>query len=179
MYRDGLPYLTMRASTLTILLALIAPVVLMAGLSPHAAAGRSQVACSPEVFNLESNGPSVACSLVLPGTPDPATIDPRAVNLVVFHSGLLLAKIPATAPCDPCVSGRDPNGGVRAKFSFDRDEVSHWIRVAMPLAGKDRGANCLPETQDEVLVAFEMGDARFPFLFQRVWDGCDFAAGNR
>jgi uncharacterized protein involved in type VI secretion and phage assembly len=51
--------------------------------------------------------------------------------------------------------------------------VSYWARIAMPMAGKDRGLYMLPEVGDEVLVAFERGDLRFPYIVGSLWNGQD------
>jgi phage baseplate assembly protein gpV len=40
-------------------------------------------------------------------------------------------------------------------------------------AGKDRGFHCLPEIDDEVLVAFEHGDIHRPYVIGGVWNGVD------
>jgi uncharacterized protein involved in type VI secretion and phage assembly len=79
-------------------------------------------------------------------------------------------------------NNRDPDGHGRVKVKFpwlsDQDE-SHWARVAAPMAGQDRGAYFLPEIDDEVLVAFEHGDARFPYILGALWNGKDSPpAGN-
>jgi uncharacterized protein involved in type VI secretion and phage assembly len=41
------------------------------------------------------------------------------------------------------------------------------------MAGHERGLYLLPEVNDEVLVAFEHGDARFPFVLGALWNGKD------
>jgi uncharacterized protein involved in type VI secretion and phage assembly len=41
------------------------------------------------------------------------------------------------------------------------------------MAGKDRGVYFLPEVNDEVLVAFERGDLRFPYVVGALWNGKD------
>ena len=41
------------------------------------------------------------------------------------------------------------------------------------LAGNLRGFYFLPEVDDEVLVAFEQGDARFPYVVGALWNGKD------
>ncbi len=73
-------------------------------------------------------------------------------------------------------NNKDPEklGRVKLKFPWlsDADE-SDWARVAAPMAGKDRGAYFLPEVDDEVLVAFEHGDARFPYVVGALWNGKD------
>lgn len=71
-------------------------------------------------------------------------------------------------------NNQDPDGMGRVKVKFpwlsDQDE-SHWARVAAPMAGKERGFYFLPEVEDEVLVAFEHGDARFPYVLGALWNG--------
>jgi uncharacterized protein involved in type VI secretion and phage assembly len=46
------------------------------------------------------------------------------------------------------------------------------------MAGKDRGIYFLPEVDDEVLVAFERGDVRFPYVLGSLWNGKDPAPQN-
>ena len=73
-------------------------------------------------------------------------------------------------------NNQDPDGLGRVKVKFpwlsDEDE-SHWARVAAPMAGNNRGAYFLPEVEDEVLVAFEHGDPRFPYVVGALWNGKD------
>jgi uncharacterized protein involved in type VI secretion and phage assembly len=65
-------------------------------------------------------------------------------------------------------------GRVKVRFPWlsDADE-SDWARVAAPMAGKERGFYFLPEVDDEVLVAFEHGDVRFPYVIGSLWNGQD------
>src|SRR5205085_2988322 len=70
----------------------------------------------------------------------------------------------------------DPDGLGRVKVKFpwlSNDEESFWARVAVPMAGKERGFYFLPEVEDEVLVAFEHGDPRFPYVLGSLWNGQD------
>ena len=73
-------------------------------------------------------------------------------------------------------NNQDPEkmGRVKVKFPWlsDADE-SNWARVAAPMAGNARGFYFLPEVDDEVLVAFEHGDARFPYVVGALWNGTD------
>ena len=73
-------------------------------------------------------------------------------------------------------NNKDPEGLGRVKIRFpwlsDADE-SDWARVATPMAGNDRGVYLLPEIDDEVLVAFEHGDARSPYVLGGLWNGKD------
>ena len=61
-------------------------------------------------------------------------------------------------------------GRVRVRFPWlSESDESWWARVATPMAGNDRGFYFLPEVDDEVLVAFEHGDVRFPFVVGVLW----------
>jgi phage protein D/phage baseplate assembly protein gpV len=65
-------------------------------------------------------------------------------------------------------------GRVRVKFPYlsDSDE-SWWARLAMPMAGAQRGFQFYPEVDDEVLVAFEDGDPNRPYVIGSLWNGTD------
>ena len=73
-------------------------------------------------------------------------------------------------------NNRDPEGMGRIKVRWpslgDTDE-SNWARIAVPMAGKDRGVYFLPEIDDEVLVAFEHGNPRLPLILGALWNGQD------
>jgi uncharacterized protein involved in type VI secretion and phage assembly len=73
-------------------------------------------------------------------------------------------------------NNQDPDGLGRVKVKFpwlsDADE-SYWARIVSPMAGKERGLYCLPEVDDEVLVGFEHGDVRFPYVLGALWNGKD------
>jgi uncharacterized protein involved in type VI secretion and phage assembly len=71
---------------------------------------------------------------------------------------------------------QDPDGLCRVKIRFpwhDKPSESYWARLAMPMAGNDRGVVLIPEVGDEVLVAFEREDLRFPFVLGALWNGKD------
>jgi len=73
-------------------------------------------------------------------------------------------------------NNQDPDGLGRVKVKFpwlsDADE-STWARLVSPMAGKERGLYVLPEVDDEVLVVFEHGDVRFPYVLGALWNGKD------
>ena len=48
-------------------------------------------------------------------------------------------------------------------------ELEPWARVAAPFAGSDYGHYSLPQAGDEVLVAFERGDPRHPYIVGSLW----------
>lgn len=66
-------------------------------------------------------------------------------------------------------ANRDPKGIGRVKVAFTDAEQGVWARVATPLAGNGRGVHFLPEIGDEVLVAFERGDPRSPYVLGVLW----------
>ncbi len=73
-------------------------------------------------------------------------------------------------------NNKDPKkwSRVRVKFpTLTEDHESEWARIVAIGAGKDRGFDCLPEVNDEVLVGFEHGDIHRPFIIGGVWNGKD------
>jgi phage protein D len=69
-------------------------------------------------------------------------------------------------------SDPDGLGRVKVKFPTLGDTLeSWWARIASTSAGKDRGLLMMPIVGDEVLVAFEHGDARRPYVLGSVWNG--------
>jgi phage protein D len=72
------------------------------------------------------------------------------------------------------VNDPDHLGRVKLKFPWLSDTyVSDWARTVHAGAGADRGAVVLPEVNDEVLVAFEQGDLRHPYVLGGCWNGVD------
>jgi phage baseplate assembly protein gpV len=66
------------------------------------------------------------------------------------------------------------SGHVKVKFPYLGDNVeSWWARVATIGAGGQRGVMFMPEVGDEVLVAFEHGDIRRPYVIGSLWNGVD------
>jgi uncharacterized protein involved in type VI secretion and phage assembly len=78
-------------------------------------------------------------------------------------------------------NNQDPDnmGRVKVKFPWLDDNVeSTWARMACPMGGKGRGTYFLPEVNDEVLVAFEHGDMRSPYILGAMWNGQDAPPTN-
>lgn len=76
----------------------------------------------------------------------------------------------------------DPQGQGRVKLEYpwlDDQAVSPWARLASPMAGPDRGFVFRPEPRDEVLVVFEHGDIRRPFVIGALWNGRDAMPSER
>jgi uncharacterized protein involved in type VI secretion and phage assembly len=64
----------------------------------------------------------------------------------------------------------------RIKVHFTAHDEAHetdWIRIATTMGGKGRGTFFMPEVDDEVMVAFERGDVRFPVVVGFLWNGED------
>ena len=73
-------------------------------------------------------------------------------------------------------NNQDPDklGRVKVRFPWLSDEdESQWARMLTPMAGDNRGMYFIPEVDDEVLVAFEQGDMRFPYILGALWNGED------
>jgi len=69
---------------------------------------------------------------------------------------------------------KDPDDLCRVKVRYPWQEgrrASYWARLAMPMAGADRGSVFIPEVGDEVVVAFERGDLRYPYVLGSLWSG--------
>ena len=74
---------------------------------------------------------------------------------------------------------KDPDNQGRVKvtlpWSADADGAQYdvWARLATMMAGDNRGSWFIPDVHDEVLVAFEAGDARRPYVLGMLWNGSD------
>jgi uncharacterized protein involved in type VI secretion and phage assembly len=74
---------------------------------------------------------------------------------------------------------KDPDGQGRVKITLPwaadtgggRYEV--WARLCTFMAGNNRGSWFIPDVNDEVLVAFEGGDPRRPYVLGSLWNGRD------
>jgi uncharacterized protein involved in type VI secretion and phage assembly len=75
------------------------------------------------------------------------------------------------------VSHNDPRrmGRVQVQYDWQTSGETAWARMGTPHAGQDRGFHFLPEAGDEVLVAFEQGDAERPYVLGALWNGVDGA----
>jgi uncharacterized protein involved in type VI secretion and phage assembly len=76
---------------------------------------------------------------------------------------------------------KDPDNQGRVKvtlpWSIDAKGARYegWARLATALAGNNRGTWLIPDVDDEVLVAFEQGDPRRPYVLGGLWNGRDAA----
>ncbi len=90
--------------------------------------------------------------------------DPRGVlSSGGWSQGLVLGKVSNL---------KDPEKAGRVKVAFPalgEDVESDWARVVSVGAGDGHGFDNRPEINEEVVVGFERGDPRFPFVFGGVW----------
>lgn len=74
---------------------------------------------------------------------------------------------------------KDPNGIGRVKVTLPwspdtaSDHYEAWARVATFMGGNNRGSWFIPDVNDEVLLAFEGGDPRRPYVLGGLWNGSD------
>jgi uncharacterized protein involved in type VI secretion and phage assembly len=103
-----------------------------------------------------------------------------------FFEGLLQGRVPSGLGGHwygvyPAVVAdvKDPESMGRVKVTLpwspdtgsDRYEV--WARVATLMGGNKRGSWFIPDVDDEVLVVFEGGDVRRPYVIGGLWNGTD------
>jgi uncharacterized protein involved in type VI secretion and phage assembly len=64
---------------------------------------------------------------------------------------------------------------IRLPWSPDNDGAAYenWARLATMMAGNNRGSWFIPDVDDEVLVGFEAGDPRRPYVVGMLWNGRD------
>lgn len=75
------------------------------------------------------------------------------------------------------IKDADGQGRVKVKLPWAPDSgggtYEAWARLATTLAGSNRGTWLIPDPNDEVLVAFEGGDPRRPYVVGSLWNGSD------
>ena len=74
---------------------------------------------------------------------------------------------------------KDPDGQGRVKVTLPWSPDSGgsryeaWARLATLMGGKNRGSWFIPDVNDEVLIVFEGGDPRRPYVIGGLWNGSD------
>lgn len=67
--------------------------------------------------------------------------------------------------------GSDSKYKVKVKFPWlPLEDDSAWARIAIPMAGAQRGSYFLPEVDDQVLVVFEHGDVSRPIVIGAIFN---------
>ena len=64
-------------------------------------------------------------------------------------------------------------GRVRVRYPTLENQESDWVPLVTLMAGADRGTFFRPEIGDKVLVAFEHGDPRRPYILGGLWSQSD------
>jgi type VI secretion system secreted protein VgrG len=84
------------------------------------------------------------------------------------HSIPIAETQPATV-----ISNNDPEGlgRVQVSFAWQTEGNTPWIRMTNPHTGGNKGFYFIPEVGEEVLVAFEGGNAEKPFVLGAMYNG--------
>ncbi|WNR44085.1 phage baseplate assembly protein V [Paenibacillus roseipurpureus] len=70
-------------------------------------------------------------------------------------------------------NNNDPDklGRVKLKLPMQNTETeTDWVRIATFMGGNDMGSLFIPEVNDEVLVAFHLGELRMPIVIGMLWN---------
>ena len=71
----------------------------------------------------------------------------------------------------------DNQGRVKVTLPWAADtgdgRYEAWARLATMMGGNNRGSWFVPDANDEVLIAFEAGDPRRPYVVGALWNGTD------
>jgi uncharacterized protein involved in type VI secretion and phage assembly len=99
---------------------------------------------------------------------------PNIERVSTGPGGLFYGVYPArvTDIVDPDQQGRVK---VRLPWSPDAGDSNYetWARLATMMGGNNRGTFFIPDVDDEVLVAFEGGNPRRPYVVGALWNGQD------
>jgi uncharacterized protein involved in type VI secretion and phage assembly len=60
-------------------------------------------------------------------------------------------------------------GRVQVTYPWSDSDEAYWARIATEMTGDEYGTYFLPEVGDEVLVGFEAGDRRQPYVVGSLW----------
>src|SRR6266705_6092195 len=75
------------------------------------------------------------------------------------------------------IKDADGQGHVKVSLPWSPDSgggrYECWARLATMMGGNNRGTWFIPDTNDEVLVAFEGGNPRRPYVVGALWNGQD------
>jgi uncharacterized protein involved in type VI secretion and phage assembly len=88
--------------------------------------------------------------------------------------GRFYGVYPATVAA---ISDPEGQGRVRVRLPWSPDTnggfYEAWARLAVMMAGNNRGAWFIPDVDDEVLIAFEGGEPARPVVIGGLWNGRD------
>ncbi|MGS2760947.1 type VI secretion system Vgr family protein [Sinomicrobium sp. M5D2P9] len=86
------------------------------------------------------------------------------------YTNVLTPPVAETQPA-VVIDNNDPKGLGRVKVKFHWNYESPWIRMVQPHGGGDKGFYFIPEKGEEVLVAFEGGNAEKPYITGTMYNG--------
>jgi uncharacterized protein involved in type VI secretion and phage assembly len=70
-------------------------------------------------------------------------------------------------------------GELKATYPWlDAQHETDWVRIASGMSGNGRGSFLMPELHDEVLLAFDQGNPRVPYVVGFLWNGQDLPPGQ-
>jgi len=98
-------------------------------------------------------------------------------QLAALHDSLVQNTRDRRVPVAGVISGKvlrveveGHPGMVEVKFRWLGGSLTSWARVAVPMAGNDRGFYFMPDVGDEVLLAFDHGDVYSPYVIGSLWN---------
>ena len=77
------------------------------------------------------------------------------------------------------IANQDPDGQGRVQITLPwakdtgGERYEAWARLSTLMGGNNRGSWFIPDVDDEVLVGFENGDPRRPYVLGGLWNGQD------
>jgi len=92
----------------------------------------------------------------------PAELSPNVLNTRI--DGVMIGIV---------TNNNDPDKLGRVKLHLplhDEKAETGWARIATMMAGKEMGSLFIPEVGDEVLVAFHLGQIRYPIVIGTLWN---------
>ena len=73
-------------------------------------------------------------------------------------------------------------GRVRVQFLWQQEQddslMTPWLRISQPHGGDNKGFYFIPELEEEVIVAFENGNAEKPYVAGTLWHGQQHPGSN-
>lgn len=91
-------------------------------------------------------------------------IPPTPYSFEQIVHGVMVGKV---------TNNKDPEklGRVKVKLPLHEEQgETDWIRIATLMGGNSMGTLFIPEVDDEVLVAFHLGQLRHPFVIGMLWN---------
>jgi uncharacterized protein involved in type VI secretion and phage assembly len=105
---------------------------------------------------------------------EPLTIEMLVDSQVARPAGRWFGVFPALVS-----DVKDPDGQGRVRITLpwspdgDGKRYEAWARLSTLMAGGNRGSWFVPDVGDEVLIAFQAGDPRWPYVIGGLWNGKD------